>query len=80
MLHIPLSLGLLQAGDSILLHGRSLIDSLGYIEVDEIHINDAIGPILRSIPGIIGFVVLFFLIFKIRFQKLAFVPRSESYA
>ena len=77
---IPKSLGMLDVGDDILLRGISYLHSAGYIEVIEIYVTDSIGPILKSIPGIISLIILFFLIFTFDFQKLAFVPRSDQNA
>jgi hypothetical protein len=80
ILLIPFSLCQLEAGDRVNVRGKSLLESMGYIEVYEIHVADQIGPILRSAPGIVAFVILFFIFFKIDFDNLAFVPRRDSYA
>jgi hypothetical protein len=77
---VPFSLSLLQEGDRANIRGISLLQSQGYIEVHDLHVADSVGPILRSIPGIIGLVVLLFMIFRLNLRKLAFEPRSESHA
>ena len=80
IIFIPYSLGHVQVGVRVDVRGRVLLISNGYIEAIEIHIADPMNSILRSIPGIIIFVILFFVYFKIDYQRIAFIPRSDSNA
>ena len=80
ILLVPSLFGSILIGDKVDFRGISYILSVGYLEVIEIHVVDQIGPIFRSVPGILAFVILFFIIFKIDIRGLAFVPRRESNA
>ena len=77
ILLIPSSDQQVQVGDRVNIRGISLLVSSGYFEVTEMHIADQLGPLLKSVPGIIGFVILFFVFFKLDLHGLAFIPRSE---
>ena len=78
VLLIPYSNQQVRVGDCVNIRGISLLVSNGYLEVTEMHIADQLGPLLKSVPGIIGFVILFFAFFKLDLHGLAFIPRSES--
>ena len=68
--------GLVQ-GDRIFLRGTARNQT---ILVDEFYKLDYSSSIIRSIPGIILFIAMFFLIFTIDFKRLAFVPRRRRNA
>ena len=63
-------------GQRILFRGTSWLYSNGSILVHEFYALDYSSSIIRSIPGIVLFIVLFFMIFKVDFRRLAFVPRK----
>ena len=67
-------------GTRILIRGVSWIETNNTISVDEYYAMDYSSSIIRSIPGIILFVILFFSVFRIDFKQLAFVKRSEEHA
>ena len=70
-------LGPLQPGSSPSVRGISYMASQGYVEVLEIHFVDENNSLIRSIPGVILFLVLFFMIFSVDFRKLGFVARGD---
>ena len=78
ILLIPSSDQQVQVEDRVNIRGTSLLVSNGYFEVTEMHITDQLGLLLRSVPGIIGFIILFFVFFKLDLHGLSFIPRSES--
>ena len=61
----------------ILVRGVSWVSTNNTISVHEFHTLDFYSSIIRSIPGIILFIVLFFMIFRIDFSQLAFVLRRR---
>lgn len=63
-------------GQRILVRGTSWLHSNGSIVVHEFYALDYSSSLIRSVPGIILFVVLFFMTFKIDFHNLAFVARK----
>jgi len=67
-----------EAGQRILVRGTSWLYTNGSILVHEFYALDYSSSLIRSIPGIILFVVMFFMIFKIDFGRLAFVARKEE--
>ena len=79
-LEIQYSLGPVHVGDDVLLRGISYLHAEGYIEVTELYVTDPVGPVIKSIPGIVSLVILFFLVFSFDYQKLAFIPRRNRYA
>ncbi len=72
----PSSLGHPEEGSRILLRGISWLYSNGSILVHEFYALDYSSSIIRSIPGIFLFIVMFFIIFRIDFKRLAFVSRN----
>ncbi|MHA1930722.1 MAG: hypothetical protein ACTSV2_19295 [Candidatus Thorarchaeota archaeon] len=65
-----------EEGQRILLRGTSWLHSNGSILVHEFYALDYTSSIIRSIPGILLFIILFFMIFRIDFNRLAFIPRK----
>ena len=74
------SIGHPEEGDSILFRGISWIYSNNSILVHEFYIQDTSSSIIRSIPGILLFIVIFFIVFTIDFDNLAFVTRRRQNA
>lgn len=72
----PSDLNSPMVGQRILLRGTSWLHSNGSILVHEFYALDYSSSIIRSIPGIILFIVIFFMIFKVDFNRLAFVSRK----
>ena len=66
-----------EVGQRILLRGISWLYTNGSIRVQEFYALDYSSSLIRSIPGIILFVVMFFMVFKIDFRQLAFVSKEE---
>ena len=65
-----------EIGQRILLRGTSWLYSNGSIVVHEYYALDYNSSLIRSIPGIIFFIVMFFMVFKIDFKRLAFVSKK----
>ncbi len=65
-----------EAGQRILFRGTSWIHSNGSILVHEFYALDYNSSIIRSIPGILLFIIMFFMIFRVDFTRLAFVSRK----
>ncbi len=65
-----------EEGQRILLRGTSWVHSNGSILVHEFYALDYTSSIIRSIPGILLFIVMFFMIFRVDFTRLAFVSRN----
>ena len=68
----------LASGDFIYFRGTLHTEPSLYVTVHEFYVLDLTSSIIRSIPGIILFVVLFFSVFTIDFKHLAFVPRRRK--
>ena len=64
-------------GVRILVRGVSWVLANNTISVHEFYTLDISSSVIRSIPGILLFTVLFFMIFRIDFGQLAFVPRRR---
>jgi len=67
-------------GERVLFRGTSWVSTNNSILVHEFYVLDYSSSLIRSVPGIILFVVMFFMVFKIDFDQLAFVPRREEHA
>ncbi len=65
-----------EVGQRILFQGTSWLHSNGSILVHEFYALDSSSSIIRSIPGIVLFTVMFFWIFRVDFKRLAFVSRK----
>lgn len=68
----------LVSGDFIYFRGTLHTEPSLSVNVHEFYVLDRTSSIIRSVPGIILFVVLFFSIFTIDFKHLAFVPRRRK--
>ena len=77
---VPVSLGPLATGDLVYIRGISWIQTNNSIAVHEFHILDNNSSLIRSVPGIVIFVILFFSVFTIDFKQLAFVRRNRQSA
>ncbi len=72
----PSTVGPPVEGAKILFRGTSWLHSNGSILVHEFYALDHSSSIIRSIPGIVLFIVMFFMIFRVDFKHLAFVSRK----
>ena len=66
------------SGDFIYFRGTLHTEPSLSVSVNEFHILDRTSSIIRSIPGIILFIVLFFSVFTIDLKRLAFVQRRRE--
>ena len=64
-------------GQWILFRGTSWLSTNGSILVSEFYPLDYSSSLIRSAPGIILFIILFFMIYKVDFNRLAFVKRRD---
>ena len=71
----PSSIGHPSVGESVLFRGTSWIGTNNSILVHEFYALDYSSSLIRSVPGIILFIVMFFIVFKIDLSRLAFVVR-----
>lgn len=65
-----------EEGQRILFRGTCWLHSNDSILIHEFYALDYNSSIIRSIPGIILFIVMFFMVFRIDFKRLAFVSRK----
>ena len=72
----PATLGHPEEGQRIHLRGTSWLHSNGSILVHEFYALDYSSSIIRSVPGIVLFIVMFFMIFRVDFNRLTFVSRK----
>ena len=77
ILIFPSSVGHPREGDIVLFHGTSWIHSNNSVLVHEFHTLDSDSSKIRSIPGILLFLVMFFTVFTIDLNRLAFVTRRD---
>ena len=82
--NVPLQIDTFEAitlthGDRIFFRGTLHTHNQSSITVvvHEFYVLDYRSSIIRSIPGIILFIVIFFFVFTIDFKRLAFVPRRS---
>ena len=68
----------LASGDFIYFRGTLHTEPSLSVDVHEFYVLDLTSSIIRSVPGIILFIVLFFFVFTIDFKRLAFVPRRRK--
>lgn len=64
-----------EKGDHLVFRGTSWILSNNSIYVQDFHVHQTYSSITRSAPGIVLFIVLFFTLFMIDSDRLAFVVR-----
>jgi hypothetical protein len=67
-------------GERFPFRGTSWIGTNRSIIVHEFYEEDNTSPLIRSVSGIILFIIMFFMIFKIDFRKVAFTLRREEHA
>lgn len=79
-LFVPVSLGSLKTGDLVYIRGISWIQTNNSIVVHQFYVLDYNSSLIRSVPGIVIFVILFFWVFTIDFRQLAFVRRNRQSA
>jgi len=77
ILVFPSSVGHPGEGDRILFRGTSRIHSNNSILVHEFYTLDYNSSLIRSIPGILLFLVMFFTVFTIDLNRLAFLTRRR---
>ncbi len=77
ILVFPSSAGHPIVGDRILFRGTSRIHSNNSVLVHEFYTLDYNSSLIRSTPGIILFLVMFFTVFTIDLNRLAFVIRRD---
>lgn len=65
-------------GARILLRGTSWVGINGSILVHEFYTLDYNSSLIRSVPGIILFIFLFFMVFRVDFNRLAFTLRRSE--
>ncbi|MDF1540781.1 MAG: hypothetical protein P1Q69_17930 [Candidatus Thorarchaeota archaeon] len=75
-----ISLGNVTNGSEIIIRGISYLASRGYVEVQEVHFLDRSSSLIRSIPGLVVFVIMFFSFFTVNLRKLAIEPRRKNHA
>ena len=75
---LPLNMTPPLGGQRLLVRGTSWLHTNGSIFVHEFYALDYSSSLIRSVPGIVIFVILFFMTFKIDFRKLAFTERKED--
>jgi len=71
------SVGHPREGDRVLFRGTSWIHSNNSILVHEFYTLDHDSSLIRSIPGILLFLVMFFTVFTVDLNRLAFVTRRR---
>ena len=76
----PSSVGHPREGDRVLFRGTSRIHSNNSVLVHEFYTLDYNSSLIRSIPGILLFLVMFFTVFTIDFNRLAFITRRHRNA
>jgi hypothetical protein len=74
----PSSIGPPSVGERVLFRGTSWIATNNSILVHEFYALDYNSSLIRSVPGIILFIVMFFIVFKIDLRRLAFVVRRSE--
>jgi hypothetical protein len=74
----PSAIGPPSVGERVLFRGTSWIGTNGSILVHEFYALDYSSSLIRSVPGIILFIVMFFMVFKIDLRRLAFVVRRSE--
>ena len=77
ILVFPSSVGHPIVGDRILFRGTSRIYSNNSVLVHEFYTLDYDSSLIRSIPGILLFLVMFFTVFTVDLNRLAFISRRE---
>ena len=73
----PSSVGHPKEGDSIVFRGISWIHANNSVLVHEFYTPDANSSKIRSIPGVLLFLVMFFTVFTIDLDYLAFLTRRR---
>ena len=71
------SVGHPKEGDSVVIRGISWIHSNNSVRVHEFYTPDANSSKIRSIPGVLLFLVMFFTVFTIDLDCLAFLIRRR---
>ena len=77
---VPVALGSLKTGDLVYIRGTSRVQTNNSIVVHQFYVLDYNSSLIRSVPGIVIFVILFFSVFTIDFKQLAFVRRNRQSA
>ena len=80
ILVFPSSVGAPREGDRVLFRGTSWIYSNNSILVHEFYTLDYNSSLIRSIPGVFLFLVMFFTVFTIDLNHLAIVTRRHRNA
>ena len=77
ILLFPSSVGVPREDDRVMFRGISWIYSNNSVLVHEFYTLDYNSSLIRSIPGILLFLVMFFTVFTIDLNRLAFVTRRD---
>ena len=77
ILVFPSSVGVPREGDRVMFRGTSWIHSNNSVLVHEFYTPDANSSKIRSIPGVFLFLVMFFTVFTIDLDCLAFLTRRR---
>ena len=72
------SVGSPGVGDRILLRGVSWVATNGSITVHQFNVIDPNSSLVRSVPGIVVFALLFLVTYTVDGGRMAFVRRSEK--
>ena len=77
ILVFPSSVGHPREGDRVMFRGISWIHSNNSVLVHEFYTLDSDSSKIRSILGVLLFLVMFFTVFSINLNRLAFVTRRH---
>ena len=80
ILVFPSSVGHPREGDRVMFRGTSWIHLNNSVLIHEFYTLDHYSSLIRSIPGVLLFLVMFFAIFAIDLNRLAFVNRRHRNA
>ena len=80
ILVLPSSVGPPKEGDRVMFRGISWIYSNNTVLVHEFYTLDLNSSLIRSIPGVLLFLVMFFTVFTIDLNRLAFITRRHRNA
>ena len=76
-LSFPSTIGHPESGVRVLFRGVSWLSENGSITVHEFYVLDYSSSLIRSVPGIILFIIMFFLVFTFDFRHIAFIVRRR---
>ncbi len=80
ILTLSSSFGSVSPGERVYIRGVSWIQTNNSIAVHEIYVLDYNSSLIRSAPGILLFIIIFFSVFKIDIKQIAIVRRKAHNA